>query len=171
MAVNALNSGAKVWLADFEDATSTLARNIVSVRKYRPALHRFASRKSVAASRYTANMADDELISELQNLRTAGGLSLAKLEASPTLLKALGAQSAEEGKDRLEQLLDKLSDDDKRVLSNAFNLSQEGSDTQFQRRAGYAAEFDTVDSVVEGWEDTAIRNLASLMAQGSGSSG
>ena len=116
-------------------------------------------------------MADDELISELQNLRTAGGLSLAKLEASPTLLKALGAQSAEEGKDRLGELLDKLSDDDKRVLSSAFNLSQEGSGTQFQRRAGYAAEFDTVDSAVEGWEDVAIRNLASLMAQGSGSNG
>ena len=50
-------------------------------------------------------MADDELISELQNLRTAGGLSLAKLEASPTLLKALGAQSADDGKERLGQLL------------------------------------------------------------------
>jgi hypothetical protein len=108
-------------------------------------------------------MADDELIRELQHLRTAGGLTVAKIEASPLLLKALRTQSPEEAMEAFKQQLDKLSDDDKRVLSNAFNLSGLGLATQFERRAGYAAEFNTVDSVVERWEDIAMRNLASLM--------
>ena len=68
-------------------------------------------------------MADDELIRELQHLRTAGGLTVAKIEASPLLLKALRTQSPEEAMEAFKQQLDKLSDDDKRVLSNAFNLS------------------------------------------------
>src|SRR6185295_5182782 len=89
--------------------------------------------------------------------------TVAKIEASPLLLKALRTESPEEAMEAFEQQLDKLSDDDKRVLSNAFNLSGQGLSTQFERRAGYAAEFNTFDSVVEGWEDTAMRNLASLM--------
>ena len=108
-------------------------------------------------------MADDELIRELQHLRTAGGLTVAKIEASPMLLKALRTESPEEAMEAFEQQLDKLSNDDKRVLSNAFNISGQGLSTQFERRAGYAAEFNTVDSVVERWEDIAMRNLASLM--------
>ena len=101
-------------------------------------------------------MADDELIRELQHLRTAGGLTVAKIEASPLLLKALRTQSPEEAMEAFKQQLDKLSDDDERVLSNAFNLSGRGLATQFERRAGYAAEFNTVDSVVERWEDIAM---------------
>ena len=47
----------------------------------------------------------------------------AKIEASPLLLKALRTESPEEAMEAFKQQLDKLSDDDKRVLSNAFNLS------------------------------------------------
>jgi hypothetical protein len=122
-----------------------------------------SARETVQDFDMLRRMADEELIRELQHLRTAGGLTVAKIEASPLLLKALRTQSPEEAMEAFKQQLDKLSDDDERVLSNAFNLSGRGLATQFERRAGYAAEFNTVDSVVERWEDIAMRNLASLM--------
>ena len=62
-----------------------------------------------------------------------------------------------------EQQLDKLSDDDKRVLSNAFNLSGQGLSTQFNAEPATPLNSILVDSVVERWEDIAMRNLASLM--------
>lgn len=106
----------------------------------------------------------DELVSELRALRKGRGLTKARLEKSPALMKVLAQPSTDEAFAKLVRVIKSLGDDLRpAALLNAYGLAGDTSDLLTTRRDNFAVNNERHTDTVEAYENAMIEELAAAL--------